>query len=74
MKKRLTPIGNSLGLVIEKPILELLNIDRETELEVRTDNGSRIIIEPTNAHRKRVMDAAKRIAEKHASTFEKLAK
>src|SRR5579859_2914584 len=34
MRKRLSAIGNSLGLVIEKPILELLHIDRETELDM----------------------------------------
>ena len=45
MKKRLTNIGNSLGLVIEKPILELLQITQETELEMTTD-GTRLIIEP----------------------------
>jgi hypothetical protein len=28
MMKKLSAIGNSLGIVIEKPILELLDIDR----------------------------------------------
>jgi antitoxin MazE len=45
MRKSLSAIGNSLGLVIEKPILELLGITRDTELEVTTD-GTRLIIEP----------------------------
>jgi hypothetical protein len=45
MVKRLTHIGNSLGLVIEKPILELLGISAETELEMTTD-GKRLLIEP----------------------------
>jgi antitoxin component of MazEF toxin-antitoxin module len=45
MRKNLSVIGNSLGLVIEKPILELLNITRDTELEVTTD-GTRLIVEP----------------------------
>jgi hypothetical protein len=40
VKKQLSTIGNSLGIVIEKPILELLDIDRETELELpRTESG-----------------------------------
>ena len=43
MRKKLIPIGNSLGIVIEKPILELLGFDRETELEVETD-GERLIL------------------------------
>ncbi|MFY0527373.1 AbrB/MazE/SpoVT family DNA-binding domain-containing protein [Archangium gephyra] len=35
MTKTLTSIGNSLGLIIDKPILELLRIDKDTPLEAR---------------------------------------
>jgi len=45
MIKKLTPIGNSLGLIIDRPILDLLNIDRESRLEITTD-GKRLIIVP----------------------------
>lgn len=72
MKKRLSAVGNSLGIVIEKPILELLKIDRETELEVSTD-GSRLIIEPVS-RAKSVRTSAEKIMKKHDSTFRKLAK
>jgi antitoxin component of MazEF toxin-antitoxin module len=48
MRKNLSAIGNSLGLVIEKPILELLGITRDTELEISTD-GRRLIVEPVRA-------------------------
>jgi antitoxin component of MazEF toxin-antitoxin module len=41
--KKLTRHGNSLALVIDKPILELLNIDRDTPLEITTDGRSLII-------------------------------
>jgi antitoxin component of MazEF toxin-antitoxin module len=51
MRKKLSAIGNSQGIVIEKPILELLGIDRETELELRTD-GERLIIEPIRTPRR----------------------
>ena len=37
MVKRLTKIGNSYGVIIDKPILELLKIDRDTALEISTD-------------------------------------
>lgn len=73
MRKKLTAIGNSLGLVIEKPILELLDIDRETELEVRTD-GDGLAIRPVRAdHETRVREAAERAMEDHDETFRKLA-
>lgn len=45
MIKTLTPIGNSLGLIIDKPILKLLNIERDTELEISTD-GESLVIRP----------------------------
>ena len=45
MIKKLTPIGNSLGLIIDRPILDLLNIDRGSRLEITTD-GKRLIIVP----------------------------
>ena len=45
MIKTLSAVGNSLGLIIERPILELLKITKDTELEVRTD-GDALIIRP----------------------------
>jgi len=45
MIKKLTPIGNSLGLIIDRPILNLLDIDRDTELEITTD-GETLMIQP----------------------------
>jgi antitoxin component of MazEF toxin-antitoxin module len=74
MRKRLSAIGNSLGLVIEKPILELLHIDRDTELDMTTD-GERLIITPVQRQRRaRVLAAAKRVMDAHDKTFRKLAK
>lgn len=73
MKKKLSAIGNSLGIVIEKPILELLKIDRETELDVSTD-GQRLIIEPIRQRRQRVLASAKKVMAAHDRTFRKLAK
>lgn len=45
MEKHLVPFGNSLGLVIERPIRDLLHLTRETPLRISTD-GRCIIIEP----------------------------
>jgi antitoxin component of MazEF toxin-antitoxin module len=77
MRKNLSAIGNSLGLVIEKPILELLNITRDTELEVTTD-GRRLIIEPVRevedkGRRGRVGAATKRVMRNHDRTLRRLA-
>jgi antitoxin MazE len=74
MKKKLSVVGNSLGILIEKPILELLNIDRDTELEITTD-GQRLIVEPIRKeHKKRITEAAQKVMKNHDETFKKLAK
>lgn len=73
MRKKLSAVGNSLGLVIERPILDLLNIDRETDLEVTTD-GNRLIIEPVRSSKRSLKASAEKVMKKHDSTFRKLAK
>lgn len=72
--KRLTAVGNSPGLIVEKPILELLNIDKETPLEVRND-GEALIIRPQRKSRSaRLKAAADRMMDTHDETLRKLAK
>jgi antitoxin component of MazEF toxin-antitoxin module len=74
MRKKLSAIGNSLGIVIEKPILELLNIDRDSDLEMTTD-GERLIIEPIRKRKtERVRAAVQRAMAAHDATLRKLAK
>lgn len=74
MIKKLVAVGNSLGLIIDRPILELLRIDRDTPLEISTD-GEALIIRPASAaHKARVAAAARRMMDIHEETFEKLAK
>ncbi|UCD81385.1 MAG: hypothetical protein JSW26_08175 [Desulfobacterales bacterium] len=45
MIKTLTKHGNSLALVIEKPILELINADADTLFDISTD-GQVLILSP----------------------------
>jgi len=74
MQKKLSVVGNSLGLIIDKPILELLRIDKDTPLDVSTDGDALIIRPLRDARAERVRAASLRVAEVHASAFEKLAK
>ena len=48
MIKKLTAIANGYALVIDKTVLEQLEITPDTELEVTTD-GTRLIVEPARA-------------------------
>ena len=73
MLKKLTTIGNSLGIIIERPILDLLAIDKDTPLELTTD-GEVLILRPVRAdHRQRVQTSARHLMEVHDATFKRLA-
>ena len=74
MIKKLSAVGNSLGLIIERPILDLLDITKDTPLEIRTD-GEALIIRPARLGKKeRVRESAKRMMAVHDETLRKLAK
>jgi antitoxin MazE len=76
MTKRIRAIGNSAGIIIDKPILELLKITRETELELSTD-GERLIITPIRkpgTRKAAISTAQRRVLADHDDTFRKLAK
>lgn len=74
MTKKLTKIGNSLGVVLERPLLERVGIDAKTELEVSTD-GSVIVIAPRRSKRsdKKLKEVSDWMFEKYAGAFKKLA-
>ncbi len=75
MIKRMVQHGNSSALIIDKPIMELLNIGPETPLEIATD-GQNIIISPVHDSTRmdRLEKALGKINKKHNSTLRKLAK
>jgi len=52
MIKKLARHGNSLALVIDKGVLELLNIDDQTPLEISTD-GTLLLISPVRDEKRR---------------------
>jgi antitoxin component of MazEF toxin-antitoxin module len=68
MVKHLQKIGNSRGIVLDRGILDLLNINDDTSLEITTvENG--LLIRPLTAK-----EAYKNIAVKHRKSLDKLAK
>jgi len=74
MRKRLTTIGSSLGIIIDKPVLDLLKITSETEIDLETD-GQNLILRPvrflSQAHG---MKLYKGVARRHRKRLRKLAK
>jgi antitoxin component of MazEF toxin-antitoxin module len=75
MVKKLSRHGNSFAIIIDKPILDLLQITDETELKLSTD-GKTIHIEPIKKPSREKSKSAiyKGIKKKYSAVLEKLAK
>lgn len=73
MIKSLTRHGNSMALVIERPILELLGADADTPFEVVTD-GQALILTPVRDGRRadRFRRSVENIGKRYAKSFEEL--
>jgi antitoxin MazE len=72
--KTLTKHGNSWALVIDKPVLELLNIDPDTPLKIRTD-GQTLIIAPADetARKKNFRRALEETNRRYGKALKRLA-
>lgn len=67
--KTLQKIGSSTGIVIDKPILQLLNLDYEgaaVELEITKDG---LLLKPS-----KVEEVYQKIAKRHRESLDKLGK
>jgi putative addiction module antidote len=79
MFKKFTKHGNSLAIIIDKPILELLKMHEGTKICMRTD-GKSIILEPVDEIQSNVSSDSKmqqyyeEVIEEHEETLKKLAK
>ena len=77
IRKKFIKHGNSRALVIEKPILEMLNIEEETEVTITTD-GKNLIVSPIppkdRSDDPAFLWAAKMSADTHRKTLDNLAK
>jgi antitoxin component of MazEF toxin-antitoxin module len=68
MIKHLQKIGNSRGIVLDKPILELLHIGDDTAFEITQENNG-LFLKPLSAS-----EAYRKISLKHRKSLNKLAK
>jgi antitoxin MazE len=73
--KHLSRVGNSAALVIDRPILELLDITERTPLKLSVE-GRKLIVEPLPDEEidQRVRKAADKVERRHAKLFKRLAK
>ena len=74
MAKKLTKTGNSLALVLDKPLLESLGIDADTPLEISTD-GEVLIISPVREKRRtaKLRSIVEKMDREYAGVFKRLA-
>ena len=74
MTKTLIKHGNSLALVIDKPILEMLEISADTPLEL-TSNGDALLISPVRnkARQKKLRASLDKINRQFGEDLKRLA-
>ncbi len=74
MEKSLIKHGNSLALVIDKPILEMLQIAADTKLELTT-NGDAILLTPIRDYdrQERIRKSLQKINDKFGDDLKRLA-
>ena len=74
MIKSLTKHGNSLALVIEKPILELMGADTNTAFDITTDGNALVLTPVKDAKRRRKFNSAlKKVNSNYSRALKKLA-
>lgn len=67
MIKKLQKIGNSRGILLEKPLLKLLKIDEDDSVELIPHEGGLLI------RKADVQSAYQQISRKHRKSLDKLA-
>jgi antitoxin MazE len=74
MVKKLTKHGNSLALVIEKPILDLIGAEADTSFDVTTDGQALVLTPVKDANRQTAFKGAlDKVNQKYAKALKKLA-
>jgi antitoxin component of MazEF toxin-antitoxin module len=75
MIKRLTRQGNSVALVLDKKLLDEVQLEEGAEVEVST-NGDAIIVTPVRSDREqqRFRASFEKIDRRYAGAFKRLAK
>jgi len=73
MVKKLIRHGNSAALVIDKPIMDMLNITIDTGFEIRTD-GKNLILSPQikQGREKDIMASLEKINKKYGTVLKRL--
>jgi len=73
MVKKLIQHGNSAALILDKPILDLLDLNLDSSLEITTD-GKNIIISPQSDSRKEkdIIASLEKLNKRYGRTLKRL--
>jgi antitoxin component of MazEF toxin-antitoxin module len=73
MIKKLTRTGNSVALILDKPILKQLGLDENAEVELST-YGQVLVVTPKRdpARERKFRETVGKINEKYAGVFRRL--
>lgn len=78
MIKKLVKHGNSVALVIEKPILKMMDVTEDSELTISLENKSLIIrgvkTEDKRSEKSEFRALAKEVIEQYAPVLKRLSK
>jgi antitoxin component of MazEF toxin-antitoxin module len=74
MIKKLTRTGNSVALVLDKPLLKQVGLDENSEVEVST-NGDVIVMTPVRdaARQRKLRKIIEELDEQYSGLFRRLA-
>jgi antitoxin component of MazEF toxin-antitoxin module len=76
LKKKLITVGNSRALVLDKPLLEALHVEADTEFEISIQGQAlllRPLIEPRAEPRAEIVESITRVRAKHRKALDRLA-
>jgi antitoxin component of MazEF toxin-antitoxin module len=73
MTRTLTRIGEEFGLILDRSILDQLQIDGNTQLEVTIEDHGIVVRPKVPGVQERFVESARRMMEIHQDTFRKLA-
>ncbi len=75
MTKTLRPMGNSFGIIIDRPIMDLLGIEPGAELELTPQDGGLLLrpVAVAKDHKARVQAASLKVRKIHRAALKELA-
>ncbi len=74
MVRKLIVVGDEIAIVLDRSMLEQLDIDEETSLEVTAEGDALVVRAVRNASREEVAVSASLLMDRHEQTFRDLAK